>query len=74
MTTTPPPPGNVTCAYCGQEIDLEVCCCGELRSSGFCDNHHFVPAGCRCGVVAPKNLLSPGENTCPQHLPSDQAI
>lgn len=34
------------CSGCGNEIDLDTCCCGG--GDGDCDNHDFVPMGCRC--------------------------
>ena len=44
--------GHVICPGCKQEIDPEVCHCGEYRAghSSFSD-HSFVPMGCECGRV-----------------------
>jgi len=37
------------CPGCGQEIDPDVCSCGEpIRPGVTHDNHYPVPMGCRC--------------------------
>jgi hypothetical protein len=43
---------SVICPGCGNEIDPEVCHCGEIRSMhGPERGHSFVPAGCTCGYA-----------------------
>jgi hypothetical protein len=36
------------CPGCKNEIDPEVCHCGDPKHIGH-DNHNFVPMGCDCG-------------------------
>lgn len=38
---------RVKCTGCGQEIDPEVCQCGQSINHGY-DNHPIVPMGCDC--------------------------
>lgn len=38
------------CPGCGNEINPDVCCCGELIKGGHHDNHYSVPLGCECLV------------------------
>lgn len=41
--------GREVCQGCKQEIDPEVCWCGELlKDHGFNSNHSAIPMGCRC--------------------------
>lgn len=36
------------CSGCGQEIDPDICYCGEPINGGNHDNHSPVPIGCNC--------------------------
>lgn len=45
-------PNRVICMGCENEIDEEVCCCGDLIRPGYGhDNHNPVPLGCTCGYL-----------------------
>lgn len=46
-----------TCRHCGEEIDPEVCWCGDLMANhhSWCE-HIPVPMGCRCLFSEPNNL------------------
>lgn len=39
------------CDGCGQKIDSDTCCCGEMmvNHNPYFDNHAPTPMGCRCG-------------------------
>ena len=41
------------CPYCKNEVDLEMCHCGEDRKNHnpYELGHNFVPAGCTCGYA-----------------------
>lgn len=39
--------GQVKCSECAQQIDPDVCWCGETKL-GAHDNHTFIPMGCDC--------------------------
>ena len=41
----------VICPGCKNEIDPEVCHCGDPIKDGYHDNHSPVPQGCDCGRV-----------------------
>jgi hypothetical protein len=47
----PHPDGLIQCPYCKQEIDPEVCWCGDLIKGHGYDGHSPVPMGCDCGRV-----------------------
>lgn len=52
MTT---PDDKVFCDHCKNEIDPDVCHCGESMEShhGMSHNHSPVPMGCTCGYILP---------------------
>jgi len=38
------------CSCCGNEIDPEVCWCGEyMKDQHYSSGHNQVPMGCDCG-------------------------
>ena len=46
----PPSQAIVRCTGCGNEIEPDVCHCGELvKSHDHYSNHSPVPLGCDCG-------------------------
>lgn len=48
-----PGDARVICPGCKQEIDPDVCHCGEPCKKGYHDNHNPIPMGCDCGRLAP---------------------
>ena len=47
----------IICRSCKNEIDPEVCHCGELYKyhNPYSLGHNFVPMGCVCGCQLPTN-------------------
>lgn len=39
---------QVICRSCKQEINPDVCYCGDSNNHGLSSNHSFVPMGCIC--------------------------
>ena len=51
--TLPNPPTEI-CPYCKNEIDAEICWCGDYMKNHTYDSHSPVPMGCTCGYVTEK--------------------
>ena len=47
------------CPYCGWEIDIEVCWCGDDMSTRWHDGHSAVPLGCTCGYCDADKMKNP---------------
>jgi hypothetical protein len=41
-------PNLQTCRECGQEVDDEVCWCGDSMTHGWDGAHSPIPMGCDC--------------------------
>ena len=48
-----------TCPFCKNEIDPDVCHCGEERKNhdAYYCGHSFVSMGCSCGYEKPKKKV-----------------
>jgi len=57
------------CANCKNEIDTNVCWCGEELETHYDETHQFIPSGCTCFYAAPPNL---GVNPTAQLAPGNQ--
>lgn len=46
-------PDSVICPHCKNEVDLEICHCGEdiKHHDAYLLGHSFVPMGCACGYA-----------------------
>lgn len=58
------------CPRCGNEIDPEVCHCGDLREHhGMESGHFFVPWGCTCYYAKKDN----NDRSTIQGTPTEEA-
>jgi hypothetical protein len=60
---------DVRCPKCGNEIDPDVCWCGDyIKGHGHYDGHSPVPMGCDCGRIRIEDVpeLKPNSATDPK--------